>query len=860
MDLAIIFGGTSTEHDISLLSAENVIKTVKSMNRYDLTLIGITKKGKWLLYSGDVEKIGNGQWEKDPKNLNAVISPDAFHKGLIIFEKDTVKFKRIDVVFPVLHGKNGEDGTIQGLFEMAGIPYVGCGVLASANCMNKLYTHMVLDQNGIKTSPYISIKTTDEIENICKKAESDFGYPLYVKPVCGGSSIGITKAVDYKTLIEGVNYAFTFDKTAIIEKNINSSELRVGVLGSKGKAIASKVGEIFSNGIFCNYEAKYFNDSIKKTTNAEIDEKISEQVREIAIKAFNVLDCEGLARIDFFLTEDNTILINEVNTLPGFTAKSAYHMLFEESGFTLSNVCETLIHQAYEKFDDLSFSSVALENRLGCAPENKNSEGFSFKWVYKKRQLPYKNVATGEAKTDGYVFFAMRSPNVKGGSILKTNLLYDNMTFAEIVKSPDCVAAVTTKDFFESNKKIFEGKHVYISEKQERLIAKAFAMVFREKTTTKIVAVTGSVGKTTTCAALSSIFYGKGTLVKSSSANSRYAIYTVMTRLACFPDYAVIECCGHTLYNYSITQDIRPDIAIVTNTSLAHAKELNIKTPEEMVKLKTRVCKGLVKGGYAVINRDMPLFSLAKTEAENYGANVVSYGYDENADAKILSSEITKNGQVIDAEIFGEKITFTIPLLGKAIATNYLAAMTAAKLSGISLEYSAERIKRTQVAHRQQLITLPYKNSSFLLIDDAYNAQPESVFESLDVLSMLDKGTGRKVAVIGDVVAFTESPHDYKTFVEPILNAKIDLLILVGELIHEIIAPEIREKGIQIVTIPQDLEKIYKDKTLFNETVQKILNEIQPQDVVLIKATSRGNDNNNIALAIVNALHSQVNS
>lgn len=242
--VAVLFGGVSSEHDVSLISAENVIRSIPK-DKYEVLCIGITKKGRWLYFPGDITEISTGAWEQNPDCSAAILSPDPLHGGIITIENGETYIKKVDVVFPVLHGRNGEDGRLQGIMEMARIPYVGCGVLSSAVCMDKGMTHTVLDYNGIQTAKWASVHQRDlnKLDEKCVAIAETLGFPLFVKPANAGSSVGVNKANDLESLKDAVQIAFTHDEKVIIEEFIDGRELEVAVFGYDAP-IASYVGEI----------------------------------------------------------------------------------------------------------------------------------------------------------------------------------------------------------------------------------------------------------------------------------------------------------------------------------------------------------------------------------------------------------------------------------------------------------------------------------------------------------------------------------------------------------------------------------------------------------------------------------------
>ncbi len=348
--VAVIFGGKSNEHDVSLVSATHVIKSI-SREKYKVIRIGITKKGHWLKYIGDVDDIENGQWEKHPDNVPCVLSPDPLHKGLLVLDEDgSVSNLKIDCVFPVLHGKNGEDGTIQGLFQLAEIPFVGCDLISSANCMDKELTHTILEAHGIKTAKWVAMTESelDCLNDKCKEMESKLTYPMFVKPANCGSSVGISKVNNYDELKNAIKFAFTHDAKVVVEQGLVGIECECAVMGND-KPVASTIGEIEAANEFYDYEAKYENAASKTIIPARFDESVIDNIRELAIKAYKAMGCGGLARVDFFLCADNEIILNEINTLPGHTPISMYPKLMEYGGMSFADQEDKLITLALER-------------------------------------------------------------------------------------------------------------------------------------------------------------------------------------------------------------------------------------------------------------------------------------------------------------------------------------------------------------------------------------------------------------------------------------------------------------------------------------------------------------------------------
>ncbi len=346
--VAVLFGGVSSEHDVSLISATNVINSIPR-EKYDVICVGITKKGRWLYFPGDVNEIASGAWERNPDCTSAIISPDPIHKGIVTIESGEIYIKKVDVVFPVLHGRNGEDGRLQGLLEMAGLPFVGCDTLSSAACMDKCVTHTILDYNGIRTAKWAAVLQRDisHLDEKCREISDKLGFPLFVKPANAGSSIGVNKARDLEELKDAVQIAFSHDSKVIVEEFIKGRELETAVFGYDAP-FASYVGEIEPAADFYDYDDKYINGSSKLYIPARIDEKKSDEIRSTAVAAYQAMGCKGLSRVDFFLCEDNTIILNEINTMPGFTSISMYPKLMENLGMNQSYLVDKLIEQAME--------------------------------------------------------------------------------------------------------------------------------------------------------------------------------------------------------------------------------------------------------------------------------------------------------------------------------------------------------------------------------------------------------------------------------------------------------------------------------------------------------------------------------
>lgn len=327
--LGVIYGGISTENEVSGMSAKSVIENLDK-EKYEIHQIYISKYGKWYDYTNDKkEEIENWIWY----------------------------LKDLDVVFPVLHGKGGEDGTIQGMFEMLQVPYVGCGVLASSVGMDKVYTKIIFERAGIPQAPYIYIKKSndtyilvndnfEEEELKIEKITQKLKFPMFVKPSNSGSSVGVKKATNDEELKMAIEYASQYDSKILVEQGIDGKEVECAILDGE-KLIASTVGEIKSAEDFYSFDAKYNIPESKTLIPAEIEKEQIEEIRKLAIKAFKAIDGRGLSRVDFFVeNETNKIYINEINTMPGFTKISMYPKLFEAVGISYSDLLDRLIVNA----------------------------------------------------------------------------------------------------------------------------------------------------------------------------------------------------------------------------------------------------------------------------------------------------------------------------------------------------------------------------------------------------------------------------------------------------------------------------------------------------------------------------------
>lgn len=345
--VAVMFGGQSSEHEVSCVSATTVINNINT-DLYRILIIGITKEGKWLKVNG-VEEITSGTWTKNKET--AILSPDASMKSVIILNGNKAESISVDIAFPVLHGLYGEDGTIQGLLELAMIPYVGCGVLASAVSMDKLYTKIIADSLGIRQAKYVAVtkKELTDMEGVLQRIEADLPYPVFIKPSNAGSSRGISKADTRDELIAGLKLAGEHDRKILVEETINGREVECAVLGGNDPR-ASGVGEIVAAAKFYDYDAKYNNAESKTILSPELPAGAAETIRDYAVKIFKAVDGHGLSRVDFFVDRvTGEVIFNEINTMPGFTSISMYPMLWEGKGIGKPQLVEKLLQLAFAR-------------------------------------------------------------------------------------------------------------------------------------------------------------------------------------------------------------------------------------------------------------------------------------------------------------------------------------------------------------------------------------------------------------------------------------------------------------------------------------------------------------------------------
>lgn len=342
--ILVLFGGRSSEHEISCVSVVTVLSCIDK-EEYDIYAVGITKEGRWVL-ADTPEQIQDGSWTESKKQ--AVLSPDTTEKALYILKDGQIEKYHIDVAFPVLHGLNGEDGTVQGLFELAGIPYVGCGVLASAVSMDKFYTKRIVEALGISQAAYVPVMS-DEIGDVAvyENIEQKLGYPVFIKPSNAGSSRGVSKAANRKELVAGLLEAAKHDRKILVEEMITGREIECAVLGAEHPK-ASGVGEVLAAAEFYDYDAKYHSADSRTVISPDLPDGKTDEIRDCAVRIFCAVDASGLSRVDFFLEEGtNRVVFNEINTLPGFTPISMYQMLWEAQGISRKELIQQLIGLAH---------------------------------------------------------------------------------------------------------------------------------------------------------------------------------------------------------------------------------------------------------------------------------------------------------------------------------------------------------------------------------------------------------------------------------------------------------------------------------------------------------------------------------
>lgn len=364
--VGVIFGGRSGEHEVSLRSAESIISAIDK-SKYEVVPIGISKEGRWLVSRDATALLPQSVMASDEKKSVTIIG-DPTRQGLMHLDSNDAPCasEPLDVVFPALHGTYGEDGTIQGLLEMAGVAYVGCGVLASSTGMDKLVMKQLFRQAGLTVGEYewfLRSSWEQSPEAILSRISDTLGFPVFVKPANLGSSVGISKARDEQELKDAINDAARYDRRVIVERAVVGREIEVSILGNDNP-MASLPGEIIAGKEFYDYEDKYIDNKSKTEVPADLPLETIEQIQRDAIIAFQAIDGAGLARVDFFVERGtNRVIINEINTMPGFTSISMYAKMWEASGISYSELIDRLIELSLERHRDKSRNLTSYEPR-----------------------------------------------------------------------------------------------------------------------------------------------------------------------------------------------------------------------------------------------------------------------------------------------------------------------------------------------------------------------------------------------------------------------------------------------------------------------------------------------------------------
>ncbi|MEW6244281.1 MAG: D-alanine--D-alanine ligase family protein [Bacillota bacterium] len=353
LKVAVVFGGRSGEHEISLMSAKSIMSAI-DREKYEVIPVGISKDGVWYLGASPEAGTITGQAVR------------LIGRDLVSLDEGTAleHLVRVDVVFPALHGTFGEDGTIQGLFEMNSVPYVGAGVMSSAVCMDKSIMKAVFREAGIPVAPirtFLRKAVRQDAGRVVSQIEAEFNYPVFVKPANLGSSVGVSKAKNREQLFSALDLACMYDRKIVVEQGIDAREVECSVLGNDDPE-ASLAGEIIPSREFYDYYAKYIDDKSELLIPAPIPEAIHSEVRQLAIRAFKAVDCSGMARVDFFIERGtNQVYVNEINTIPGFTRISMYPKLWEATGISYPELMDRLITLGIERYEDRSASKTTFE-------------------------------------------------------------------------------------------------------------------------------------------------------------------------------------------------------------------------------------------------------------------------------------------------------------------------------------------------------------------------------------------------------------------------------------------------------------------------------------------------------------------
>ncbi len=355
INVVILFGGRSGEHEVSCSSAAYIIDTLRKCDGYRVLPVGITREGRWYAYTGSTQAMRQGDWFDQGPVFPATLVPDTGKHFLFLSRDGRTVSYAADCVFPVLHGTNGEDGTVQGMLELAGIPFVGCGMAASALAMDKSFANTLFEKKGIPHTPWCSLDRASwqgldagSLDQLLQ----DLDYPLFVKPARGGSSLGISRVQSREGMQAALSHAMAYDRKVLIEQGVTGRELEIAAVGGYGIPELSPVGEVIPDRDFYDYDSKYEEHSKSQLIiPAAIDPQTAEQVRQIAADAWQAIDCYGMARIDFFLADDGRLFLNEINTIPGFVSISMYPRLFRAAGYKDEELLEKLIRLAFTRED-----------------------------------------------------------------------------------------------------------------------------------------------------------------------------------------------------------------------------------------------------------------------------------------------------------------------------------------------------------------------------------------------------------------------------------------------------------------------------------------------------------------------------
>lgn len=365
MNVCVIMGGMSGEHEVSVVSANSVMNAMDK-EKYNIIKVGISKSGIWyLIDENDLKNINEKGYVYELDNSKVIYGLGNFIsiRDLNDVTNDNLKYiiENVDIFFPVLHGPNAEDGTVQGVFEQMNMPYVGCSVLASSAAMDKIVAKNIFRQANIPVVDDVSVMRTElsDMEAVIEKIESKFDYPVFIKPANMGSSVGVNKAKDTMELIESLKEAAVYDSRILVEKSINAREIECAILGHE-EFFVSTPGEIEPAKEFYDYDDKYIDNNSKSFIPAKIDENMMKKIQSLAVDAFKAINGSGLSRIDFFIDKDtNELYLNEINTLPGFTSISMYPKLMEYSGIKYSDLIDKLIELGFKKYEDKNKNKVS---------------------------------------------------------------------------------------------------------------------------------------------------------------------------------------------------------------------------------------------------------------------------------------------------------------------------------------------------------------------------------------------------------------------------------------------------------------------------------------------------------------------